>query len=64
MSAYRPALVCIEAHSQVRALILGYFAKHQHVRLEKYACLDRVNFYFTPRDSPGQAPGRRGKDRP
>lgn len=45
---YRPALVCIEVHEQVRAFIADYFAKHGYGVLEKYKDVDRVNTYFVP----------------
>ena len=46
---YRPALVCIELHGQVKARIEAYFAQHGYGRLNKYARVDRVNGYFVPR---------------
>jgi FkbM family methyltransferase len=48
IDAYRPALVCIEAHKEVRQQILDYFAKHRYGLIERYKSVDRVNFYFSP----------------
>lgn len=45
---YRPALVCIEMHRQVKQRILDYFSKHGYVLLEKYKDLDPANSYFIP----------------
>jgi len=44
---YRPDLVCIEAHRQVRNQILDYFTKHNYVRLDQYFLFDQRNWYFT-----------------
>jgi FkbM family methyltransferase len=46
---YRPDLVCIEAHRQVRDEILAYFRAHGYVRLDEYFLYDQRNWYFTPR---------------
>jgi len=45
---YRPELVCIEAHRQVRAPILSYFKAHGYVRLDTYFLFDQKNWYFVP----------------
>ena len=45
---YRPSLVCIEAHPEVRQAILDYFAKHGYVVAAKYLRADDKNLYFTP----------------
>jgi len=45
---FRPRLVCIEAHQQVRQQILDYFAKHGYVLIGKYLRADALNLYFTP----------------
>jgi FkbM family methyltransferase len=47
---YRPELVCIEAHRQVRRQILDYFKKHGYVRLDQYFLFDQRNWYFTPEE--------------
>jgi FkbM family methyltransferase len=48
---FRPALVCIEAHPEVRQQILDYFAAHHYVVVGKYLRVDQANIYFTPAGS-------------
>ena len=45
---FRPGLVCIEAHPEVRQQILDYFARHQYVVVGKYLRIDAANLYFAP----------------
>ena len=45
---FRPSLVCIEAHPQVRQQILDYFAAHGYVLLGRYLRVDLRNLYFAP----------------
>jgi FkbM family methyltransferase len=45
---FRPELVCIEAHPQVRQQILDYFAHHHYTVVGKYLRADINNIYFTP----------------
>lgn len=45
---FRPAFVCIEAHSVVRQKILDYFAAHRYVVVGAYLRADANNLYFTP----------------
>jgi FkbM family methyltransferase len=45
---FRPQLVCIEAHPQVRQQIIDYFARHHYVVVGKYLRADVNNLYFTP----------------
>ena len=45
---YRPALVCIEAHPQVRQQLLDYFHRHHYVVAGKYLGVDAQNLYFIP----------------
>ena len=45
---FKPALVCIEAHPQVRQRILDYFAAHGYVAVGRYLRADLQNLYFTP----------------
>lgn len=45
---FRPTLVCIEAHDEVRQWILDYFARHGYVIVGKYLPADEHNLYFTP----------------
>ena len=55
IARFHPALVCIEAHPEVRQQILDYFAAHEYVIVSKYLRADTVNLYFTPRTSAGVA---------
>ncbi|MBP1685295.1 MAG: hypothetical protein H6Q33_1438 [Deltaproteobacteria bacterium] len=45
---FRPAMVCIEAHPDVRQQILDYFAAHRYVVIGRYLRVDTQNLYFTP----------------
>jgi len=45
---FRPELVCIEAHPEVRQQILDYFFRHGYVVLGRYLRADVWNLYFTP----------------
>ncbi len=45
---FRPDLVCIEVHPQVRQQIIDYFAKHQYVLVGKDVRVDPHNLYFQP----------------
>ena len=45
---FKPALVCIEAHPDVRQQILDYFAQHGYVVIGKYLRADSKNLYFQP----------------
>jgi FkbM family methyltransferase len=45
---HRPALVCIEAHPEVRQAILNYFAEHRYVVAANYLRADDHNLWFTP----------------
>jgi FkbM family methyltransferase len=45
---FRPELVCIEAHPEVRQSILDYFARNGYVLVGKYLTADEHNLYFTP----------------
>jgi FkbM family methyltransferase len=48
IETYRPKLVCVEAHRQVRDQLLAYFDAHRYVRLDQYFLFDQRNWYFTP----------------
>jgi hypothetical protein len=45
---FRPALVCIEAHPEVRQEILDYFAHHHYRVLGQYLRADMENLWFAP----------------
>lgn len=46
---YRPELVCVEAHKEVRDRLLDYFTRHGYVRLDLYFLFDQRNWYFAPK---------------
>ena len=56
---FKPALVCIEAHPEVRQQILDYFAAHDYVLVGKYLRVDPKNIYFTPLAAHSQPPSAR-----
>lgn len=43
---FKPALVCIEAHPEVRQQILEYFARHGYILVGKYLRVDPHNLHF------------------
>src|SRR5262249_3219368 len=45
---FRPRLVCVEAHPQVRHQILAYFARSGYVVAAKYLRADVNNLWFVP----------------
>jgi hypothetical protein len=45
---FKPGLVCIEAHHQVRQQILNYFHQHGYVLVGKYLRNDSTNLWFMP----------------
>jgi FkbM family methyltransferase len=45
---YRPTLLCVEAHAEVRQAILDYFQRHDYVVVGKYLRADTDNLYFMP----------------
>jgi FkbM family methyltransferase len=47
---YRPAVVCVEAHPEVRQQILDYFAKNGYVAIARYLRADTSNLWFKPLD--------------
>jgi FkbM family methyltransferase len=51
---FRPELVCIEAHEEVRQALLEYFARRGYVVAGKYLRADTQNLYFTPLSNAGQ----------
>ena len=48
---FRPRLVAIEAHPQIRQLLLDYFTEHDYSLVGKYWRVDADNFWFAPRAS-------------
>ena len=45
---FRPVLVCIEAHAEVRQAILDYFARNGYVPIARYLRADERNLWFKP----------------
>jgi FkbM family methyltransferase len=45
---FRPELVCIEAHPEVRQALLDYFTRHRYVVIGAYLRADQKNLYFRP----------------
>jgi FkbM family methyltransferase len=58
INRFKPSLVCIEAHPQVRQQILDYFAAHGYVLLGRYLRADLQNLYFAPLGPADQPPLR------
>lgn len=50
IARFRPALVCIEAHPEVRQAILDFFANRGYVLIGRYLRADGLNLYFEPLD--------------
>jgi hypothetical protein len=48
---YRPRLVCIEAHPEVRQQLIDYFAARQYRVVARYLRADRYNLWFAPADA-------------
>jgi hypothetical protein len=49
---YRPRLVCVEAHPQVRQQLLDYFALHRYRLVGRYLRADPYNLWFAPMEDP------------
>ena len=49
---FRPALVSVEAHPEVRQALLDYFHAHNYVVVSKYLRLDPLNLWFRPAAAP------------
>jgi FkbM family methyltransferase len=54
---FSPQLVCIEAHREVRQVLLNYFHDRGYVVIGKYLGADPLNLYFTPRTAGDHLPG-------
>jgi FkbM family methyltransferase len=48
LGRFRPRLVCVEAHPQVRQQILDFFTKRGYVLVAKYLRADPQNLWFRP----------------
>ncbi len=51
IARFRPALVCVEAHPDIRQQLLDYFADHRYRVVARYLRADRFNLWFAPADS-------------
>lgn len=49
---YRPRLVCVEAHPDIRQQLLDYFAERNYRLLGRYLRADPHNLWFAPADAP------------
>jgi FkbM family methyltransferase len=50
LARFRPELVCVEAHPEVRQQLIEYFTDRGYIVVGTYLRLDALNLYFTPRD--------------
>lgn len=48
IARFKPALVCIEGHLEVRQDIIDYFTRRQYALVGKYLRVDEENLYFAP----------------
>ena len=49
LERFKPQLECVEAHPEVRQVILEYFAERNYVLAGKYVRVDDRNLWFVPR---------------
>jgi methyltransferase FkbM-like protein len=49
---YRPRLVCVEAHPEVRQQLLDYFTDHHYQVVGRYLRADPANLWFAPVGDP------------
>lgn len=52
LARYRPRLVCVEAHPEVRQHLLDYFAQRNYRVVGRYLRADPSNLWFAPMDVP------------
>jgi FkbM family methyltransferase len=45
---FKPTLLCVEVHTEVRGQVADYFQAHGYQQLDRYLSYDRTNYYFTP----------------
>jgi FkbM family methyltransferase len=55
ISRFKPSLVAIEAHAEVRQQILDYFARNEYALVGRYWRVDSQNFWFAPIGESGHA---------
>lgn len=51
LGRYRPRLVCVEAHADIRQFLLNYFADRNYRVVGRYLRADPHNLWFAPGDS-------------
>lgn len=51
LARYRPRLVCVESHPDVRQHLINYFADRQYRVVGRYLRADPYNLWFAPADS-------------
>jgi FkbM family methyltransferase len=51
LARYRPRLVCVEAHPEIRQQLLDYFAERQYRVVGRYLRADPSNLWFAPMDA-------------
>ena len=51
LARYRPRLVCVEAHPDIRQQLINYFADRQYRVVGRYLRADPYNLWFAPADS-------------
>jgi FkbM family methyltransferase len=49
IARFRPGLVCIESHPEIRQQIMDFFTQHGYELVGKYLRVDPHNLYFAPR---------------
>ena len=52
IAKWRPRLVCIEAHPEIRQELMAYFSSRDYILLGKYLRIDLQNLWFIPADAP------------
>lgn len=55
IAKWRPRLVCIEAHPEIRQQLLDYFTARRYTVAGKYLRADVANLWFVPLDPSGRA---------
>jgi FkbM family methyltransferase len=68
IARFRPELVCVESHPEVRQALIEYFTDRSYVLVGTYLRLDAQNLYFAPRGRalpqlPGEIYGGLGRTR-
>jgi hypothetical protein len=48
LARYRPRLVCVEAHPDIRQQLIDYFADRKYLLVGRYLRADPHNLWFAP----------------